>query len=242
MRILLVILLFLSSILFAQEPSTSKKDTSALDEKAYKIELEKDDERREKLLEYTNKLNELESEISKENVWIKSYASYLTYMDVRASLNKIKKRIRYLKKRARNSTQRDELNALISKEKILTSQIEKLKEKDSAPFSKLITPPDIEDTPSISNPFDIFNGISLIKSYNADFNEYIQRKTELIDIISFLRQESDIYKKLEPLDKEGKYKEEALFKAKQLERFETALDTMLATVELYQKRLEIIES
>ncbi len=239
MKFLLVVLLFLSSVLFAQGSLVSKKDV--LSEKAYKIELEKDDERREKLLEYTNKLKELENEISKDNVWIKSYASYLTYMDVRASLNKIKKRIRYLKKRARTASQRDELNALISKEKILTSQIEKLKEKDSAPFSKLITPPDIEDTPNISNPFDIFNGISLIKSYNSDFNEYISRKTELIDIVSYLRQENDIYKKIKPLDKEGKYKEETLFKAKQLERFETALDTMLATVELYQKRLEIVE-
>jgi len=228
MRILLVVFLFLSSILLAEDSASTQKVLT-------------DEQKQDKLAEYIVKLNELESEISKENVWIKSYASYLTYMDVRASLKKIKRRIRYLKKRARNSSQRDELNALISKAKILTSQIEKLKEKDSAPFSKLITPPEIEDTPNISNPFDIFNGISLIKSYTSDFNEYIQRKSELIDIISYLRQESDIYKKIKPLDKDGKYKKEALFKAKQLERFETALDTMLATVELYQKRLEIVE-
>jgi len=46
---------------------------------------------------------------------------------------------------------------------------------------------------------------------------------------------------VEEREKEGKYKKDALFKAKQLERFETALDTMLATAELYQKRLEIVE-
>ena len=230
MKFLFVILLFLSSVLFAQNNPNETK-----------LELEKDDLRREQLEKYVNSLKEIESEISKENVWIKSYASYLTYMDVRASLNKIKKRIRYLKKRAKTASQRDELNALISKEKILTAQIGKLKEKDSAPFSKLITPPDIEDTPSISNPFDIFNGISLIKTYNSEFNEYVERKTELMDLISVLKQEEEFYKKIKLLDKDGKYKNEISFKTKRLERLETALDTMLETAELYQKRLEIVE-
>jgi len=239
MRFLLVIVLFLSSILIAQENSQATQELEK--EKIQKEKIEKEKIQKEKLAEYIKQINSLENEISKENVWIKSYASYLTYMDVRASLSKIKKRIRYLKKRARKSKQKDELNALISKEKILTSQIEKLKDKDSSPFSKLITPPDIEDTPAISNPFDIFSGISLIKSYNADFNEYIERKTELTDLIALLKQENNIYKKIKLLDKENKYTKEAAFKAKQLERLETALDTMLATVELYQKRLEIIE-
>ena len=197
--------------------------------------------KQEQLTQYLADLKELQNNISKENVWIKSYASYLTYMDVKDSLKKIKKRIRYLKRRAKTSSQIDELNALISKEKILTSQIEKLKAKDSSPFSSLITPPELKDKVSITNPFDIFSGISLIKSYNADFNNYIQRKMDLIDIISVLRQQNDIYKKIKTIDDEGKYKKEIAYKAKQLERFETALDTMLATTELYQKRLEIIE-
>jgi len=239
MRYLYVVLFLLVSVLALHAEVENNRTPQEVN--AYKAELAKEDLRKEKLANYINSLKELENEISKENVWIKSYASYLTYMDVKASLKNIQKRIRYLKKKVLDSSQKDELNALVSKEKILTSQIGKLKEKDSAPFLKLITPPDIEDTPNISNPFDIFSGISLIKSYNADFNDYIERKTELMDIISLLRQEADIYKKIKPLDKEGKYEKDALFKAKQLERFETALDTMLATVELYQKRLEIAE-
>ena len=224
MKFLLFLVLFLSSLLFAQNENNET------------AEIEK-----EKLLEYVNSVRELENSISKENVWIKSYASYLTYIDVSHSLSKIKKRIRYLKRRARSSSQKDELNSLISKEKILTSQIDKLKDKDSAPFSKLITPPDIEDTPVISNPFDIFNGISLIKTYNSEFSEYVERKTELMDLISVLKQEEEFYKKIKLLDKDSKYKKEISFKTKRLERLETALDTMLATAELYQKRLEIVE-
>jgi len=228
MKLLFVIVLFFSSVLSAQ---------TTLNE----AELEKENIRKEKLSQYIQNVRNLENTISKENVWIKSYASYLTYMEVSRSLNKIKKRIRYLKRKARTSSQKDELNALVSKEKILTAQIGKLKEKNSAPFSKLITPPDIDDTPVISNPFDIFNGISLVKTYNSEFSEYIDKETDLKDLITVLRQEKELYKKIIPLDKEGKYKEEIAFKNKRLERLETALDTMLATAELYQKRLEIVE-
>jgi len=234
MRHFFVIFFFLSSLLFAQ-------DLIQTNENIDNTEVEKEDLKEKKLLEYIQNVRSLESSIPKENVWIKSYASYLTYMEVSRSLNKIKKRVRYLKRKARTSSQKDELNALISKEKILTTQIEKLKDKDSAPFSKLITPPDIEDTPTISNPFDIFNGISLIKTYNADFNEYIDRKTDLTDLIALLKQEKEFYKKIKSLDKHNKYKAEISFKNKRLERLETALDTMLATAELYQKRLEIVE-
>ena len=235
MRYFFLILFLFSSLLFAE-------DLFPTDQEIDQAKVKKELLRKEKLSEYIQEVKNLEESIPKENVWIKSYASYLTYMEVSRSLNKIKKRIHYLKRKARTSSQKDELNALISKEKILTTQIEKLKDKDSAPFSKLITPPDIEDTPVISNPFDIFNGISLIKTYNTDFNEYIERKRDLIDLLTLLRQEKELYKKIKALDKEHKYdKKEIAFKNKRLERLETALDTMLATAELYQKRLEIVE-
>lgn len=229
MKQIVVFLLLLSSLIFAQDAAQNR------------LELEKEDIAREKIAEYSSQLNELEEDISKEMVWMKSYASYLTSLDVRSSLNKIKTRIRYLKKRGKSLGDKDELNALISKEKILASQIEKLKEKDSAPFSKLITPSNIDETPSISNPLDIFTGISTIKTHNSDFNDYIRRKEELTFLVSLLRKESEIYKKIKLLDRQEKYEEAAKFKVKQLERFESALDTMLVTSEVYQKRLEIIE-
>ncbi|MCD6432514.1 MAG: mechanosensitive ion channel [Sulfurimonas sp.] len=233
MKRIVLYLLLLSSTIFAQD--------ILQDSEQIRLELEKEDISREKIVEYSSQLNELEEEISREMVWMKSYASYLTSLDVRSSLNKIKIRIRYLKKRGKSLGDKDELNALISKEKILASQIEMLKKKDSAPFSKLIIPSNIDETPDISNPLDIFTGISTIKTHNSDFSDYIKRKEELIALVSLLRKESEIYKKIEFLDKEGKYKEASKFKAKQLERFESALDTMLVTAEVYQKRLEIIE-
>jgi small-conductance mechanosensitive channel len=195
----------------------------------------------EKIAFYENKLRSIEKEISDENMWVKSYSSYLTSLDVKNNLKKIKKRINYLSKHAKTLSDRDELNALISKESILTSQVEKLKGENNSPFSKLITPPQIDEVPEITNPFDIFTGLSLIKTLNANFEDYKRKKESLSNLIKILRKESEIYKKIMELDKDKKYEKIANFKQTQLDRFETALDTMNVTLDVYQKRLEIIE-
>lgn len=238
MKIIFFLFLLLSSILFA-EVETSQQLSQ---EQLLKIEQEQEEQRLKKISEHLSSLKKLEEEILKERVWTKSYASYLTSLDVRESLQKIKERIKFLKdKKKKSLSEQDELNAIISKEKILTTQIEKLKEKDSAPFSTLITPPSIEETPSITNPFDIFTGISLVKTLNSDFNDYIKRKNELTQLIKLLRRENAIYKEIAALDREKKYEKNIEKMHKQLERFETALETMEVASEVYQKRLEIIE-
>ena len=234
--------LFLQTFLFAL--NTVDINTSALDSNATQIAIQEAKEEKERLLKidtYLQQVQEIENEISQEKVWMKSYASYLTSLDVRNSLEKIRKRINYLKKNASSISEEDELNALVSKEMILRSQIEKLKGKNTAPFTKLITPPIIEEVPSISNPFDIFTGISLIKTLNAGFEDYKKRKDNLVELIALLEKENKLYKEITLLDTTGKYAEQAESKHKELARFKTALDTINATTEVYQKRLEIIE-
>jgi len=190
---------------------------------------------------YIESLKDLEDDIAKEKVWTKSYASYLTSLEVRSSLKKIKKRIRTLqKKRRKTLEQKDELTALVSKEKILRSEIEKLKEKDTAPFSKLLTPQNIDETPHVTNPFEIFTGLSLIEGLDNEFNDYIHKKDELIGLISLLEKEIKLYNEIITLDENSTYNKDAKLKKKQLLRYITALDTMQVTADVYKKRVEII--
>lgn len=198
---------------------------------------------KEKIAQYILELKDIEEKIAKkDSVWMKSYASYLTSLEVRESLDKIVERINYLqKKRDKTLSEIDELSALIAREKILTSQIEKLKKKDSSPFSILLTPPNIDEIPSITNPIDIFVGISLIKTLDKGFSDYLLKKDELAQLIALLRTEIHVYNQIEAIDPEHRYKEQLEPKIKQLERFESALDTMKVTADVYQKRLEIIE-
>jgi len=207
-----------------------------------KKEQEKEEAKKEKIYKYLADLKAIEESISQEKVWMKSYASYITSLDIRDKLRKIKDRIKFLQESGESVMDMDELNALVSKEKILASQIGKLNKKGTAPFSKLLTPPEIEEAQEITNPIEIFTGISLIKTQNADYSDYIAKKEKLKELIELLREESTIYEKIKLLDTQNEYEKNAALKRKQLKRFETALDTITVTSEVYQKRLEIREA
>ena len=184
------------------------------------------------------KLQNIESKISDENVWIKSYATYLAALNVKKKLDAIKKRIKWLTRHAKTAKERDELNALISKENILNTQIGKLKDEHYTPFSELITPPKIESHIKIHNPFDIFTGLSLVKTLDNNFEDYKKKKETLTNLIVLVRKEVEIYKKLAQLEPK-KYPKTLKQKQLQLLQFERALDTMDATLGVYQKRLDI---
>jgi len=226
------------------EAIAQQKALEAFQKKQREIQLKKDREariRHHKIAKYENMLATIEADISEENMWIKSYASYLTSLDVKKNLDNIRKRIQYLSKNAKTAGDRDELNALISKESILASQIDKLKGESNSPFSELITPPKIDTITKIENPFDIFTGLSLIKKLNANFEDYKKKKENLANLIKLLRKENEIYKKLALLDTTGKYAK--ILKQKQIElsTFKRALDTMEVTLNVYQKRLDVSE-
>ncbi len=221
---------------FAQVVTDSKKTLDlqvAKKETAIQKELQ--------ITQYLTLLDEIEQTISEEAVWMKSYATYLTSLDVAQNLIKIKKRIRYLKRNKRKQGAKEELNALLSKEEILRSQVEQLKEQNTSPFSNLLRPSEIGERPVITNPFDVFAGISFIKKINTNYEDYVNRKNELIKLIVLLRKEESIYKEIEKLDVKRRYVSEEKIKKRQLERFENALSTIAATAEVYQKRVEVLE-
>ncbi|MDD2790570.1 MAG: mechanosensitive ion channel [Sulfurimonas sp.] len=238
----IIFLLLACSLFFLSAQAQDNLATNKVAEHNQTQELEKqEEERKAKVWEYLSKLSELEKKISEEKVWMKSYSSYLASIDVKDGLKKIRERISYLKNRGNSLIDKDELNSLVSKEKILSSQIDQLKDKDGALFSKLLTPPEIEEIPAITNPFDIFTGISVIKTFNTDFNDFKQKKEQLTELISLILKEKELYDLIMEIDSDEKYSEAAKEKSKQLDRFEIALDTMMVTAEVYEKRLEVIE-
>jgi len=228
-----VVLVFFASLTHAEVSDTNQTQT----------DFDKQQLIAQKIRDYKQSLKTIQSQISDENMWTKSYSSYLTSLDVKQNLEAIKKRIKYLSKHSKKAADKDELIGLISKENILASQIDKLKGTgSSAPFSDLITPPNIDKVPEIHNPFDILTGLSTIKTLNANLEEYKKKRESLVDLIDELKQENQIYKKILQLQPDNKlyaqiYKE----KQTQLEMFERALDTMNVTMDVYQKRLDIAE-
>ena len=195
-----------------------------------------------KIHQYQTQLQNLKSQISEENMWIKSYASYLTAMDVKNNLEKIKARIKYLKKHAKTASDKSELNALIDKQKILASQVNNLKGDFAlAPFSELITPPNIDKIPEIKNPFDILTGISLIKTFDSNFEEYKKKREALRNLINTLQTQLIVYKHLASIDTQHDYTKTIAKEKMKLEMFKRALDTMNVTMDVFQKRLDVAE-
>ena len=116
------------------QPLTTQQ-IKALKEQQFKEQKEKEKRERFKQIQlYNDKLTEIESEIPEDNRWVKSYSSYLTSLEIKKNLQEIKKRIRYLNRHAKSTNERDKLNALISKENILSLQVNKLKGKENTPF------------------------------------------------------------------------------------------------------------
>jgi small-conductance mechanosensitive channel len=99
----------------------------------------------------------------------------------------------------------------------------------------------IEDTKRVTNPFDIFTGLTVIKTLNANFEEYKLRRDTLRELVTLLRKEKEIYRSLEQIYGNGKYKDVLKYKTIQLDRFKTALDTMDIALDVYEKRLDIVE-
>jgi len=239
-------LLFSSALLFAQEINIEQNVTQkALLVAQQQIEQQKQLEIQKKqeieLKKYQETLSHLEGQIAQESVWMKSYYSYLTSLSVTQELKKIRKKIKTLRTGA-YVVDKAELESLISKEKILATQVNSFKTKGGALFSDLLTPPEVGEIPNITNPIEIFKGVSLIKTFDTYVSDYLDRKQKLARLIELLKQEVGIYNKIVELTHDKKIIEQRDKKLKQLERFSIAFDTIKVTADVYKKRLDVIEA
>lgn len=185
----------------------------------------------------------IQKELSKaSSVWIKSYNSYMAYQEARKSLRDVKRRIATLQGYRVTIERKLEIEALQAKEKILTDQVELLKAQGTSPFVSLLKPDEAGDMPSITNPFDIVTGLSYIKRLNSQYKDYALREEELQELIFLLERQVGLYKDLMRLNPKGDYEVELEATLLQVEKFKLALDTLISTAEMYEKRIESTEA
>ncbi len=197
--------------------------------------------RQDKIADYKQRLMATDRELSSESSWLKSYSSYLIYIDVKRDLKALKERISKLTEDGDTISERDEVAALLAKEKILTEQINLLRGHGETPFSTLMKPEEIEARPVIQNPLELFNGISFNKHLKETFESYKKRQGELRQIVILLRKKEGLYKELLTVDENENYTQRYIEISSQLEKFETALGTVDATSLVYEQRIDEIE-
>lgn len=187
-------------------------------------------------------LNRSDKELSRESIWLNSYSSYLKFVDVRSALQETQKMIEELSKYGKSAEDKEELDLVMSKELRLKDQLSLFKDHSEAPFASLLKPDEIGSIPEITNPFDIFTGISFNKQLDSSFEEYITRGNELRQLVLSLREKKRTLVELQKLDENStRYEEQIIASAKKLHKFENALETLNTTVEVYQKRIDEVE-
>lgn len=190
-----------------------------------------------------NELVKIQKELSKGNsIWLKSYNSYMAYQEARKSLRDVKFRIDDLENRSQNVERKLELEALQAKQKVLTEQIELLKAQGASPFVSLLKPDEAGALPTITNPFQIVTGISYVKRINSQYRDYILREEELQELIKLLERQVVLYKEIARLDSKADYEVELEATLLQVEKFKLALETLVSTAEVYEKRIESTEA
>jgi small-conductance mechanosensitive channel len=214
------------------------KEARLEQERLAKIESRK----REKIRRLQIDLSRSNKELEKESVWINSYNSYLKFIDVRSELETTKKIIEELSKYGESTEDKEQLDLLISKELRLKDQLSLFKDHSEAPFASLLKPDEIGDIPEITNPFDIFTGISFKKQLDSSYEEYVERGNELRQLVLSLREKKSTLIELQELDNNStKYQEQIKSTTKKLYKFENALETLKTTIDVYQKRIEDVE-
>lgn len=193
--------------------------------------------------ELRNELQKTQKDLLKENnIWIKSYDSYMAYREARKSLIEVKDRIKQLQNRSSSVERKLELEGLQAKEKILSEQIELLRGQGTSPFVLLLKPDEAGETPSITNPFEIVMGFSYIKRLGSQYQDYLVRKEDLQEIIANLDQQIALYEKIVALSPTENDIEQLGATKVRVEKFKLALDTLTMTADVYEKRIESTEA
>lgn len=190
-----------------------------------------------------DELSKIQKELSRGNsVWLKSYNSYMAYQESRKSLREVQHRINQLEDRSPTVERKLEIEALQAKQKVLTDQIELLKAQGASPFVSLLKPDEAGELPNITNPFEIVTGLSYVKRINSQYKDYVLREEELQEIIGLLEHQVALYKDMMRLNPKEDYEVELDATLLQVEKFKLALDTLISTADLYQKRIESTEA
>ncbi len=226
----------------AQEQMDATPEEAQKRQEAERVAREAAAIKEEKVRRLQIDLRRSNDELTRESIWTNSYSSYLKYIDVKKSLETIQQQIKELSKYGKKPSDKEQLDFYLNKELILQDQLTLLKDHSDSPFSTLLKPEEIEGVPDISNPFDIFTGISFKKRLEAAYGDYVARGSELRHLVMELREKKKTLEALQELDSNTTlYEDQISFVTKKLQQFENGLETHSATAEVYKKRIDEME-
>ncbi len=195
-----------------------------------------------KLTTINSQMQEVQKSLSK-NILIKRYNSYLAYREISKELDTHRSKYKKYSKWAGEKYKELSYN-LNNKIRIKENELELISEYKDSPIGKLITPHEIEQFETITNPFGIINALSYIKRLENYKKQFTGINTQVSDLLSDLELELDLYIRLYDLKPVSDTKNMIKQLDKRKKDFVNVLDIVLTTDEVYTRKIEevIIET
>ena len=235
--LLVTSILLFSTLAFAEPELESDQNNS--------VQVATTDEslKAQRIANYLIQKKVIEKELTENNIWSKIYSNYHTYQELKKEQVVLSESIEALE--SKKTLTKDEKKELqINKEimETLVGKLQLLEEYEKDPFKKFLTPPAIDDIPSVENPFSVIAAISFREKLLSDQEEYSSRYASLQNIMDKFKDRQAIIKKLLKLDPTNKEYSDALLDTEdQLKTFAPVIEIFKTTENVYSKKIDEIE-
>jgi len=184
----------------------------------------------------------LEKDLLDSNIWSKIYSNYHTYQEFKRQQRLLEAKIIALEKKKQISKKQKDILAKAKANKItLEGKLSLLKEYESDPFEKFLSPPEIEDVPSVGNPLAVIGALSYQKKLKFDQEEYSIRFKSLVTMMSTLKDKKDLSEELLKLDPENPaYKLGFKDIEEEIKTFEPVIEIFQTSNNVYIKKMDEI--
>jgi small-conductance mechanosensitive channel len=242
-RVLLFVSLFFVTLAFATPQAEQNSTTSTTEEQnssTTQVHIIKNTKKEQMLL---LKKENLDKELIDNNIWSKIYSNYHIYQELKKNESVLNDQFNILDNKYQRTEKEDEaLEKIKNKKSILVGKLQLLKEYETDPFKKFLTPPVIEEVPSVGNPIAVISAISYQEKLNSDQQEYHNRYESLQIIMGKLKEKRNVVQALLLLDQNNtEYNKEFLDIKDKIKTFEPVLEIFKTTQNVHTKKIDEIK-
>ena len=242
-RILLFISLFFTTLAFSM-PQVEQNSATSTTEEQNSLSVQTGTlQKAQKIQELLIKKVNLDTEIIDNNIWSKIYSNYHIYIEFKKEKLVLDNQINILgDKYQRTEKENEALEKLKNKRSVLMGKLQLLKEYETDPFKKFLTPPVIDEVPSVGNPIAVISAISYQEKLKSDEEEYHQRYGSLQTVMAKMKEKEKVIQEIFLLDaNKTKYGKELLDIKDKIKTFAPVLEIFKTTQNVHTKKIDEIK-
>ena len=177
-----------------------------------------------------------------DNVWTKTYSSYIQQKELIDKQRALQESIKKLKKlKSLTKIQKDRLKKFKEELKVVNDKIKLVNNFEDDPFKKIIQPPTLKNAPKITNPLALIGAYSYIKELDAQTSKYDMQYKSLSDTIDKIKKKKQILAQIVHLSDSSIDKQHLKYIDNELKELLTIKDIFKTTREIYKKKADEVK-